>query len=245
MGAPSPAPGWYPDPAGTLRQRYFDGRNWTENYAPLPQGAGRPPAGRPGGWPTWATIVLVVGGVFLLIIIIGVAGSSSDNDSDTASTSTSRAPSSAASPPAAPGTSTEAAVEPEPPPAGIGTEVRDGKFAFVVTSIDTSAVAGDPSNPFMRVEPQGVFVNVHMAVTNIGNEPQTFFADNQKLFIGEREYSPDTMAAVWTKSTNVEINPGNTIQAVVSFDVPANPPPVVSSVELHDSMFSGGVTVYP
>lgn len=28
----SPAPGWYPDPAGTPRRRYWDGRAWTEFF---------------------------------------------------------------------------------------------------------------------------------------------------------------------------------------------------------------------
>jgi hypothetical protein len=30
MTEPSPLAGWYPDPRGTLGQRYFDGANWTE-----------------------------------------------------------------------------------------------------------------------------------------------------------------------------------------------------------------------
>jgi hypothetical protein len=49
------------------------------------------------------------------------------------------------------------------------------------------------------------------------------------------------MAAVWTGDSNVEVNPGNSIDAVVSFDVPAGTS--VGTMELHDSMFSGGVTV--
>ena len=38
MGAPSPAPGWYPDPSGAPGQRYWDGQQWT-----IPA---RPPAAR-------------------------------------------------------------------------------------------------------------------------------------------------------------------------------------------------------
>jgi Protein of unknown function (DUF2510) len=30
---PLPAPGWYPDPAGTNRRRWWDGRAWTEYFA--------------------------------------------------------------------------------------------------------------------------------------------------------------------------------------------------------------------
>ena len=28
MGAPSPTPGWYPDPSGAPGQRYWDGQQW-------------------------------------------------------------------------------------------------------------------------------------------------------------------------------------------------------------------------
>ncbi len=30
-----PAAGWYPDPSDPSRQRYFDGKTWTDNYAPF------------------------------------------------------------------------------------------------------------------------------------------------------------------------------------------------------------------
>jgi hypothetical protein len=31
----TPQAGWYPDPDESARQRYFDGANWTQNYAPF------------------------------------------------------------------------------------------------------------------------------------------------------------------------------------------------------------------
>jgi Domain of unknown function (DUF4352) len=63
---------------------------------------------------------------------------------------------------------------------------------------------------------------VHMTVSNIGDRTQSFSASNQKLQIGGNEFSANDSAALWTQSMNVDINPGNNIQAVVSFDVPAN-----------------------
>ena len=49
------------------------------------------------------------------------------------------------------------------------------------------------------------------------------------------------MVSVWDGSTNVDINPGNSINATASFDIPAGTPP--GTIELHDSAFSGGVEV--
>lgn len=34
MTAPTP-PGWYPDPSGQPRHRYFDGNDWVDHYTPL------------------------------------------------------------------------------------------------------------------------------------------------------------------------------------------------------------------
>lgn len=59
-----------------------------------------------------------------------------------------------------------------------------------------------------------------------------------------REFGPDTSAAL-NLDTDVafwdEINPGNTVTMPVVFDMPAGAVP--DAIELHDSMFSGGVTV--
>lgn len=42
----NPIPGWYPDPITPGQQRYWDGAQWTEHAAPLPQNA--PPTPPPG-----------------------------------------------------------------------------------------------------------------------------------------------------------------------------------------------------
>ena len=77
-GTGSTPAGWYPDPSGSGQQRYWDGTQWTEHYAP---GAGyaqpvpgyaqpkaaRPPVGpAPNVW--WAVPSLAV------LVLIGSAG---------------------------------------------------------------------------------------------------------------------------------------------------------------------------
>ncbi|GAB2449023.1 hypothetical protein HD599_001936 [Conyzicola lurida] len=46
----TPVAGWYPDPAGTDRTRWWDGTRWTENYA-----GGTTPAAAPTPWSTPGT----------------------------------------------------------------------------------------------------------------------------------------------------------------------------------------------
>jgi Domain of unknown function (DUF4352) len=139
-------------------------------------------------------------------------------------------------------TTTLGAVPPTPPLAGIGQEVRDGRFAFVVTSVDVSKTAGDPTNHFDIAPTQGEFVNVHLTVRNVGDRSQRFLAYNQTLQIGADQFSSNNAATMWTQAMTVDINPGSSIHAVVSFDVP----PGTSKdgvLTLHDSPFSAGAKI--
>lgn len=133
--------------------------------------------------------------------------------------------------------------EPEPETPGIGDPVRDGKFEFTVTNIETGvAEIGDE---FLGKKAQGQFVLVHLTVENIGDEAQTFFGDNVTALDAEkREFSTDTEAAIYLDESNSfinEINPGNSSKGIVVFDVPRDVK--LTALELHDSLFSGGVTV--
>src|SRR6478609_8206971 len=67
-----------------------------------------------------------------------------------------------------------------PAEAGIGTAVRNGKFEFVVTSVEpgTAEIGKAP----ISTKAQGEFVLVNVSVTNIGNEPQPFSGTDAKAF---------------------------------------------------------------
>ena len=222
---PPPAPGWYPDPSGA-GSRYWDGRSWG-SAAPSPVPLAAPPKKKPV--PKWVIVFALIA----VAMVIGEAGSHINNSSSTSS-STNTSAAIAAAPPA---TNTA-----PPPLAGIGQEVRDGKFAFVATSVDRSKTAGDPSNQIETVTAQGEFVNVHLNVSNVGDQAQSFFASNQKLQIGDKQFSANDTAAMWIGSMTIEINPGNSIQALVSFDVaPGTSNDGVLTV--HDSNLSGGAKI--
>lgn len=132
--------------------------------------------------------------------------------------------------------------QPEKLPA-VGDTVRDGKFEFTVTKIEDGVQ--EIGNEFLSEKAQGQFVLVHMTVENIGDEAQYFDGDSQELVDTEgRTHSADTAAAIYLDDSNSflnEINPGNAVDGIVVFDLPKQATP--ASLELHDSMFSGGVQV--
>lgn len=215
MTNPSPAPGWYRDPTGAPGQRYWDGHNWGV-------GSPIPPRRKARKWP-W-----IIGVAAVLVIGAAVSGGMGDEKEVAAN---------------APGTVTVAAAPPATAEvASQGTEVRDGKFAFVVNSVESGqSVAGNMSNQFMQKTAQGQWVLVHMTVANTSDKPQTFFAAYQKLKAGGSTFSTDAVLAMYLEANMVDINPGNKIQATVAFDVPPGTAP--EALEVHDSAFSSGVQV--
>ncbi|AOS64268.1 DUF4352 domain-containing protein [Actinoalloteichus hymeniacidonis] len=127
---------------------------------------------------------------------------------------------------------------------GIGSTVRDGSFEFSVREVE-SGVASIGSD-YTESVAQGAYVLVHLTVGNIGDEAQ-LLADSNQVLIDEngRRFDADTGAAVISLRGNDtflnNINPGNTVEGTLVFDMPVDAQPV--AIELHDSPFSGGVTV--
>ncbi len=128
--------------------------------------------------------------------------------------------------------------------AGIGDTVQDGSFTFTVTDVKTGVQALGES--FLRTEAQGSYVLVDVTVTNVGTEAATFLGGNQTLLDAQgREFEADSSAALMnvpdSESFFTEINPGNSVDGVLVFDVPEGLSP--AAIELHESMFSSGVLV--
>ncbi|WP_241249828.1 DUF4352 domain-containing protein [Rhodococcus sp. X156] len=126
--------------------------------------------------------------------------------------------------------------------ATIGTPVRDGKFEFVVNAVQpgTPTVGSEP----LQTTAQGQFVVVKLSVRNIGDRQQIFNQSAQKLIDQQgRELSTSTVAGAYLDSNNflAEINPGNSVDGTIVFDIPKDAVP--TTLELHDSVFSGGVKV--
>ena len=174
-------------------------------------------------------IKYVIGGVVVLIIIAAVAGGGTETNTNTSNNDSAQ--------------SSEQS-EPADAVAKIGTPVRDGKFEFTINSMDCSKTS--VGSEFLTEEAQGKFCILDMRVENIGDEAQTFFSSEQKLFNSEgQQFSNDTVAELSIDGNGdtwlEEINPGNFVIGKVVFDIPADATAV--KAELHDSAFSSGVEV--
>jgi uncharacterized protein DUF4352 len=126
--------------------------------------------------------------------------------------------------------------------AGLGDPVRDGKFQFTVTKIGHTSAVG---TSYLGKKAQGEFVVVNVTVKNIGDEARALSADNQTLFDADgRKFTADSEAAIYVDESNSlyeDVNPGNSLKGKLLFDVPRKAE--LDHLELHDSMFSGGVDV--
>ncbi len=151
--------------------------------------------------------ILTALGALLLLGVVGSAlGGQSGGSRDTLT-------SGSGSPPSASKSSAKSA----PAAATLGTPVRDGKFEFTVKSVkDGPRIIGSEQ---FGTKPQGRFVLVDVKVENVGDAPQTFFGNNQYLYIGDKKYAADTEAAIYlddAKSLLEDINPGNSLDGVSS-----------------------------
>lgn len=225
-----PAAGWYPDPSDPSRQRYFDGKIWTDNYAPCgppTQAARRAPT---SGIPRGLKIGLVVGAAFLVLVgILNRGGDGKVAESGSGAT-TKSVPSSA------PSAAAPRPVRDVDVPAPAGSAVRDGKFEFQVLGVERGATSIDDA--FGPEIAKGEFFTVRIRVTNVGDDARSFSATNQKLIISGNEYEATSlMDNGWME----DINPGLGIDTQVTFDIPRGAVP--TAIEFHDSMFSGGASV--
>ncbi|MBB4929653.1 hypothetical protein F4561_000473 [Lipingzhangella halophila] len=118
---------------------------------------------------------------------------------------------------------------------GIGDTVETGVFAFTVTDVETGVNEVADESGYLTETPDGQYVIVSVTVENIGDESGTFESGSQTLIDGEdREHSTDTAAEITggAESFLNEVNPGNSVEGELIYDIPADAEP--ASVELSD-----------
>jgi hypothetical protein len=234
--------GWYQDPDGSGGRRYFDGQSWTEHRAAAveaPQLEAATAAPRTSG-PDGKVIAGVIAAIVVLVVV-GLGAVVLTLKIHVGDTTVTRGPSDASA-----ATTSQSATGVEAPTLenqadSVGQPVRDGNFEFVVTGIDRGPVVADPEFPELQKTAAGEYIFVNMKVTNVGTEPQTFFASFDTLSDGSTEFTSDDEAWIYLGNTLADLNPGDSIDTAVVFDVPVGTDP--ESIELHDGPFSEGVTV--
>ncbi|MEV0945346.1 DUF4352 domain-containing protein [Rhodococcus sp. NPDC049939] len=232
----------------TMPQQPYQSQPYqSQPYQPQPYPPAQPPAKKSKKWP-W------IAGAIAAFVVIGAAAGGGEEDEKTTDAAASAdvapvdiAPADvAAVDAAAPAVVEPAPVAPAPEEVlpGLGAPVRDGKFEFVVTGVETGLSSiGD--NPYLMSEAQGQFVVVTMTVRNISSEPKGLSPSNQEMYDTQgRKFTSDTSAGIGL-DTDVsiwdEVNPGNAVTMKVVYDMPVDAEP--AEIELHDSMFSGGTRV--
>lgn len=115
--------------------------------------------------------------------------------------------------------------------AGIGQEVIDGKFAFIVTDIGTSPTFGS-------TEARGVWLTVSMAVRNVGTHPRSFEMAAQTL----KESDGRVHSATLMEPPSInKIDPGLQVSVRLAFDV--TPGVHATQIVLRESASSAGAAV--
>jgi hypothetical protein len=228
---------------------------------PYPQQPGQPYPQQPGAYPPpgyqappapvppkkgmgTGKLLLIIAACLVALCCVGgaiaaVAGGGKDSKNQSADSNK----------PAAVTTTAAAAAPTKAAPAKkaqpkLGQPARDGKFEFIVTNVEYGkAQVGDQ---YLNKAAQGQFVLVRVTVKNVGTEARTFTGATQRAFgEGGVKYENDGTAEIYANTDNQTflntINPGNEVKGILVFDIPKDKK--ITGVELHDSMFSGGVTV--
>lgn len=127
----------------------------------------------------------------------------------------------------------------------VGQSASDGQFTFTVN--DFQCGVKKIGSGFLAASAQGQFCVADMTVKNTGDQASLLDSSSQYAYIGDKEYTASSeVFAASKKAENFfleNINPGNSVEGIVVWDVPEGEKP--DRLELHDSPFSGGVTVTP
>jgi hypothetical protein len=172
------------------------------------------------------TVIGVLVGLVIIGSIIGGGGSKSSTTTSNASTS---------------GSKTATATV-----AKLNQPANDGKFQFTVTSVKCGQPSVSSADGYITKTAQGQYCLVSVTANNIGDQSQTLDSTSQYLYdSSNKKYSSDSEATIDISPTDNTffnpINPGNSVSGTVVFDIPKGVTP--TTVELHDSAFSGGVKV--
>ena len=218
---------------------------WHPTNPPAPE----PPPKQQSWFARHKVLTAILAVLALMVVVSALSGGDDETPTSQSAPTQSAEVAEPADQPASEETTEEPAQEAteEPPAApdqaGIGDPVRDGKFEFVVTGVEDGGT--EIGDDFLGETAQGRFHLVHLTVTNIGDEAQMMFDSNQRVRDEQgRTFDANSTAGIYLDGNELwleDINPGNSVSGTLVFDMPDGASPL--EIELHDSAFSGGVTV--
>jgi hypothetical protein len=184
-------------------------------------------------------VLTVLGAVVILIVVIGIA-SGAQSKSSTPDAAKSSATSGASGTPSA---SASPAAKKDTLP-GLKTPVVKGKLEFTVLSVES--VGTRVGSDILNTTAQGQFIVLTVRVKNVSDSPQTFLINNVQLKDAQgRSYDADSTATIYAapnaQTWIANINPGNTVEGPIVFDIPTGAAP--TTLVAKDSLFSGGVAI--
>ena len=144
----------------------------------------------------------------------------------------------------APAAATTGTSPPAKPKPRVGDKVRDGKFEFVVSRVNCSATSIGIEH--LKRTAKGKYCVVSLSVRNIGDGSQYFLGHAQKAYdAAGTAYGNDDIAGLYanrdTQTFLQRLDRGERVAGKLVFDVPKAVK--LTTLELHDSLLSGGITV--
>lgn len=222
----------YPPQTGTTQPRTTQ----LGLYRPGPRRGPRPPRKtRPTR--RLGLLLSVLAAVVAVIVLFGFgAAAETFGHKDTVAATSPGGKSKAAKPAKGSGTAAR--------PPGLGNPVRDGKFEFVVSRVDCSK--STVGLPHLDHTATGKYCVVSLSVKNVADKPQLFLGSAQRAFdAAGTKFTDDEIAGLYvnhdTETFLQKINPGGKVVGKIVFDVPKAT--TLTTIELHDSFFSGGAKV--
>lgn len=131
--------------------------------------------------------------------------------------------------------------EPAPAEAPVAGEAVDGDVTFTTDGIDIGPTVVAADNDQLTKTATGEFVVVHLTLTNNGQTPAAFVADQQVLTAGGQTFTPDTEATFYLGGTSTVVYPGEPAKVSIAFDVP--PGTVPESLQVHGDLSSAGAVL--
>lgn len=241
--APSYAAPSYDAPA---TQAYGTPSYDASQFAPPPPGS--PPGGQfgapPGGGGGNNKLVLGILGalaavalVVALVLVYFFVIKDDDKSTTTASSSTSQSKSKSSSTKTSKSESSE--TRPTTPQAS-GDEVTDGDLTIAFSRTDTGDTITSSISDSLEVTAKGMYLVVYFDVTNNGTSSDSLLLAQQKLNAGGQTFDADPEANFYlTGAATVDIQPGDTEEVGVVFDVPVGTEP--ESLQVFGSVMSQGV----